>query len=394
MTRIKALDIIYSTNKAEMGIDCGENKYYELKDTYKELQNDLSQQIYFPNSLKLTLRAHIYLAINVKATDSSGSCEHSALTIIKNETLCPVWSQTLFLSDIEYVGMVSKIHDSPPYVIIKLFDMDDGGIYSEIGGTLAKPICKLHTEAYAEPDFPPKLEWYTLYGENEIACNLLCCLELLCHDPDDYLLNLPDDFEKMHAFTKSQRIISIPENIIPKMSLFRLEIFLFGIRSVKTTGGLDVGKIKYMIEFECGQYKLKSSIIEDVKILQNFKLQYQFFDLELPVDENQRPTLSIRILALRSFNRIVLMGVYTFPSMSRSLKFIDPFSLHKVKKGKTQMLENIGFHPETGEEEEILSVHKKFESRFLSMNWKMFLISNDSTSSQENPDSLLFAKFK
>uniref|UniRef100_A0A6B2G8Z2 Otoferlin (Trinotate prediction) n=1 Tax=Myxobolus squamalis TaxID=59785 RepID=A0A6B2G8Z2_MYXSQ len=120
---------------AWLGLEKNKNQFLSKisndipRDTYKELQNDLSQQINFPNSLKLTLRAHVYLAINVKATDSSGSCdpfvaiyflEHSALTIIKNETLCPVWSQTLFLSDIEYAGMVSKIHDSPPYVIIKL----------------------------------------------------------------------------------------------------------------------------------------------------------------------------------------------------------------------------------------------------------------------------------
>lgn len=89
------------------------------------------------------------------------------------------------------------------------------------------------------------------------------------------------------------------------------------MRSLAQQSGLEIGNIKYMIEFECGQFKLKSSILDDIKNRQNFKLQYQYFDVELPIDENKRPSLSIRILSIKSFNRVILNGLYTFSSMKK-----------------------------------------------------------------------------
>ena len=43
---------------------------------------------------------------------------------MKHETLCPSWDETLVLDEVELYGPLQTIVDTPPMIIVEIFDYD------------------------------------------------------------------------------------------------------------------------------------------------------------------------------------------------------------------------------------------------------------------------------
>jgi len=43
---------------------------------------------------------------------------------VLNETLCPTWDQTLVFEEVEFYGNPTMLAESPPIVVVELFDYD------------------------------------------------------------------------------------------------------------------------------------------------------------------------------------------------------------------------------------------------------------------------------
>lgn len=79
------------------------------------------------------LRAYIYQARDLFSADPSGLSDpyarvvfsrQSQRTKILNETLCPTWDQTLVFEEVEFYGNPTMLAESPPIVVVELFDYD------------------------------------------------------------------------------------------------------------------------------------------------------------------------------------------------------------------------------------------------------------------------------
>lgn len=142
----------------------------------------------YPDSHKFQLRAYLYMARSLIGSDSSGLSDpfvrvmfgkHCKTSRIINESISPVWDETLVIDDIELHGFLDRIVKSPPDVVIELYDYDTLGDPEFLGRVVAKPKTKLIDVAYDEPDFPAKLQWYDVYRGQKLAGELLASFELL-----------------------------------------------------------------------------------------------------------------------------------------------------------------------------------------------------------------------
>lgn len=79
------------------------------------------------------LRAYIYQARDMYASDKSGLSDpyavmsftrYSTRTRVVKESVCPTWDQTLLINQIRIFGTPQSVLDSPPPVVLELFDKD------------------------------------------------------------------------------------------------------------------------------------------------------------------------------------------------------------------------------------------------------------------------------
>lgn len=88
------------------------------------------------------------------------------------------------------------------------------------------------------------------------------------------------------------------------------------------------------IDVECSGKILSSSIIQNAKKNPNFPHMQKFFDLELPIEENYAPPITIRCVDCRSFGRYTLVGTHQITSIHKYIH--RPIAKEDVKSYTTQ----------------------------------------------------------
>lgn len=97
--------------------------------------------------------------------------------------------------------------------------------------------------------------------------------------------------------------------------MYRLKVLLWGLRDLKRIHFMSVDRPR--IDVECSGKILSSSIIQNAKKNPNFPTMLKFFDLELPVEENYAPPITIRCVDCRSFGRFTLVGTHQINSIHK-----------------------------------------------------------------------------
>lgn len=110
-------------------------------------------------------------------------------------------------------------------------------------------------------------------------------------------------------------ILPVPQEVRPNLAHFRLEVLFWGLRDLKRVHFMSVDKPR--IDVECSGTILSSSIIQNAKRNPNFSSMLKFFDLELPVEENYAPPITIRCVDCRSFGRYTLVGTHQITSIHK-----------------------------------------------------------------------------
>ncbi len=111
-------------------------KGYRLID---ELQNADKSHLMPPTTIsyeekhRFQLRAHIYQARSLFASDSSGLSDPFAKVILSDscqttevieETLSPTWDQMLIFPEITLYGERQYLINNPPIIVIEIYDRD------------------------------------------------------------------------------------------------------------------------------------------------------------------------------------------------------------------------------------------------------------------------------
>ncbi|KAM9680284.1 fer-1-like protein 6, partial [Trichechus inunguis] len=224
--RIASRDLLYSPIREQMGKHCGKIKTHFLKlpgkrpagwsvqakvDVYLWLGSTRYSSAILDNlptgyevetSSKVTavshppdnllyqgqhlfqLRAHMYQARGLIAADSNGLSDpfakvtflsHCQTTKVISETLSPTWNQMLLFNDIVLHGDQKELVDSPPLVVVELYDSDAVGKPEYLGATVAAPVVKLADQEYE----PPQLSYRPIFCGNLPGGDLLAVFELL-----------------------------------------------------------------------------------------------------------------------------------------------------------------------------------------------------------------------
>ncbi|XP_055296702.1 otoferlin isoform X2 [Sitodiplosis mosellana] len=288
------------------------------------------------------LRAHLYQARSLIGSDASGLSdpyatvyitEFAKTTQVIEETLSPTWDELLLFDDVLVYGTKEEIKKNPPTVVIEIYDQDKVGKSEFIGRTIAKPRIKLKENPYVIPT----LDWFAIERGLDNAGELLAAFEMIEYGSEN-IGNLPEpkplnyEFPRERSSLPIQTIMPVPREIRPHLAMYRLKVLLWGLRDLKRIHFMSVDRPR--IDVECSGKILSSSIIQNAKKNPNFPTMLKFFDLELPIEENYAPPITIRCVDCRSFGRYTLVGTHQITSIHKYIH--RPAPKEDVSKYSTQ----------------------------------------------------------
>ncbi|KAM5281278.1 fer-1-like protein 6 isoform 2-T2 [Ctenodactylus gundi] len=365
--RIAAKDLLYSPVGEQMGKHCGKIKTHFLKlpgkrpagwsvqakvDVYlwlgstthssamldnlpagyeADTPSKAAGTIHSPSNLVyqarhvFQLRAHMYQARGLIAADSNGLSDPFArvtflsqcqTTKVISQTLSPTWNQMLLFNELVLHGEEKEVVESPPLVVVELYDSDAVGKPEYLGATVAVPVVTLAGQDYE----PPRLCYHPIFCGNISGGDLLAVFELL-QVPSSGVQALPPldppDITQIYP---------VPANIRPVLSKYHVEVLFWGVREMKKVQLLSVDRPQVLIE--CGGRGVKSCVIQSYKNNPNFTVQADTFEVELPENELLHPPLSICVVDWRAFGRSTLVGTYTINCLKQFLcKSREPVAL-------------------------------------------------------------------
>uniref|UniRef100_A0A7N6BQ01 C2 domain-containing protein n=1 Tax=Anabas testudineus TaxID=64144 RepID=A0A7N6BQ01_ANATE len=262
------------------------------------------------------LRCHMYQARGLIAADTSGLSDpfarvtflsHSQTTNIISQTLSPTWNQCLLMSRLRLTGDLQHIQQEPPRILIEVYDDDALSKAEYLGSTVAVPEVRLSSDSYT----PPTLQYSPLHYGSQSGGDLLAAFELL-QSGDQSLPPLEE---------QDGGIYTVPANIRPVLSTYRLEVLFWGLRELKKVQLLSVDRPQVFIE--CAGKTLRSSVIQKYKSNPNFTTLVNAIELELPENEHLHPPLSITVVDWRAFGRSTLVGNHIINNL-RAFKYTPP----------------------------------------------------------------------
>uniref|UniRef100_A0A3Q1BXL8 C2 domain-containing protein n=1 Tax=Amphiprion ocellaris TaxID=80972 RepID=A0A3Q1BXL8_AMPOC len=258
------------------------------------------------------LRCHMYQARGLIAADNTGLSDpfarvtfqlHSQTTNIISQTLSPTWNQCLPMSRLLLSGDLQNIQEEPPRVLVEVYDDDALGKAEYLGSTVVVPEVRLTSDLYS----PPTLQYSPLHCGGQPGGDLLAAFELL----QSGLQSLPELEEEDGG------VFTVPPNIRPVLSTYRLEVLFWGLRELKKVQFLSVDRPQVFIE--CAGKTLRSSVIQKYKSNPNFTTLVD----ELPENEHLHPPLSITVVDWRAFGRSTLVGNHIINNL-KAFKYTPP----------------------------------------------------------------------
>ncbi|XP_040913171.1 fer-1-like protein 6 isoform X2 [Toxotes jaculatrix] len=265
------------------------------------------------------LRCHMYQARGLIAADNSGLSDpfarvtflsHSQTTNIISQTLSPTWNQCLQMSHLVLSGDLQHIKQEPPRILIEVYDDDALGKAEYLGATVAVPEVRLSSDPY----IPPTLQYSPLHCGSQAGGDLLAAFELL-------QISESGDHDLPPLEEQEGGIYTVPANIRPVLSTYRLEVLFWGLRELKKVQFLSVDRPQVFIE--CAGKTLRSSVIQKYKANPNFTMLVDAIELELPENEHLHPPLSITVVDWRAFGRSTLVGNHIINNL-KAFKYIPP----------------------------------------------------------------------
>ncbi|KAM6955134.1 fer-1-like protein 6 [Lycodopsis pacificus] len=294
------------------------------------------------------LRCHMYQARGLIAADTTGLSDpfarvtclsHSQTTKVISQTLSPTWNQSLLMNHLLLIGDLRHIQEEPLRILVEVYDEDMLGKPEYLGSTVAVPEVRLASEPYT----PPTLHYSPIHCGSQPGGDLLAAFELL---------QIPESGERsLPALEKQQGgFYTVPANIRPVLSTFRLEVLFWGMRELKKVQLLSVDRPQVFIE--CAGITLRSSVIQKCKSNPNFTTLVDAIELELPENEHLHPPLSITVVDWRAFGRSTLVGNHIINNLI-AFKYIPPpplpapIEIHEPPKAKETLIPPLAPQPQS-----------------------------------------------
>ncbi|XP_062991896.1 dysferlin isoform X2 [Elgaria multicarinata webbii] len=260
------------------------------------------------------LRCYVYQARDLTAMDKDSFSDPYAIvsflhqsqkTVVAKNTLNPTWDQTLIFYEIEIFGSPQNTADSPPNIVVEIYDHDTYGADEFLGRCICKPSM----------DHMPKLSWHPVVRGNRNAGELLAAFELIQREKsEDSDLPYPPP-------QREPNIYMVPQGIKPVLQRTAIEILAWGLRNLKSYQLASVTSPSLLVE--CGGQMVQSCVIKNLKKNPNFDISVLFMEVRLPREDLYSPPIIVKIIDNRPFGRKPVVGQCTIQSLAGF--FCDPY---------------------------------------------------------------------
>ncbi|XP_069095924.1 myoferlin isoform X4 [Pleurodeles waltl] len=297
---------------ADLGGDQGEKSQEKESATTVFGANTPIVSCTFDKVFSYHLRCYLYQARGLTALDQDSFSDpyahvsflhRSKTSEIIRSTLNPTWDQTIIFDEVEVFGDPKTVMQSPPNVVVEIFDNDQVGKDEFMGRSTFTPLVKLDSGM----DISPRLLWYPVINGNKPHGEILAAAELILRQKGG--ANLPILPSKRGA------LYMVPQGIRPVVQLTAIEILAWGLRNMKSYQLASVSSPSLVVE--CGGEIVHSAVIKNLKKTPNFPGSVLFMKVLLPKDELYAPPIIIKVIDHRQFGRKPVVGQCTIEELER-----------------------------------------------------------------------------
>ncbi|KAI6069764.1 Dysferlin isoform x1 [Aix galericulata] len=278
------------------------------------------------------LRCYMYQARDLIAMDKDSFSDPYAIvsflhqsqkTVVMKNTLNPTWDQTLIFYEIEIFGDPQKVSESPPNIVVEIYDHDTYGADEFMGRCVCKPSLQRS----------PRLSWHPVSKGSRSVGELLASFELIQREKSaDSDLPYPPP-------QREPNIYMVPQGIKPVLQRTAIEILAWGLRNLKSYQLASVTSPSLLVE--CGGQLVQSCVIKNVKKNPNFDVCVLFMEVRLPSESLYSPPIIIKIIDNRPFGRRPVVGQCTIRSLEDF--YCDPY--HEEANGPQEHADDVSLTP-------------------------------------------------
>ncbi|XP_014116619.1 PREDICTED: dysferlin isoform X10 [Pseudopodoces humilis] len=287
----------------------------------------------FDSGNRFHLRCYLYQARDLIAMDKDSFSDPYAIvsflhqsqkTVVEKNTLNPTWDQTLIFYEIEIFGNSRDVAESPPNILVEIYDHDTYGADEFMGRCICRPSLERS----------PRLSWYPVLKSGRNVGELLAAFELIQrekpavhHIPgfeSELSSSLDESADSDLPYPPPQRepnVYVVPQGIKPVLQRTAIEILAWGLRNLKSFQLASVTSPSLLVE--CGGQRVQSSVIKNVKKNPNFDVCVLFMEVRLPKESLYSPPIILKIIDNRPFGRRPVVGQCTIRSLQEF--YWDPF---------------------------------------------------------------------
>uniref|UniRef100_A0A8C3CMV1 Dysferlin n=1 Tax=Cairina moschata TaxID=8855 RepID=A0A8C3CMV1_CAIMO len=276
------------------------------------------------------LRCYMYQARDLIAMDKDSFSDPYAIvsflhqsqkTVVMKNTLNPTWDQTLIFYEIEIFGDPQKVSESPPNIVVEIYDHDTYGADEFMGRCVCKPSLQRS----------PRLSWHPVSKGSRSVGELLASFELIQREkPAVHHIPGFESADSDLPYPPPQRepnIYMVPQGIKPVLQRTAIEILAWGLRNLKSYQLASVTSPSLLVE--CGGQLVQSCVIKN---------------LILPCSSLYSPPIIIKIIDNRPFGRRPVVGQCTIRSLEDF--YCDPY--HEEANGPQEHAGTRGTEPTAG----------------------------------------------
>ncbi|XP_066173631.1 dysferlin isoform X7 [Sylvia atricapilla] len=280
----------------------------------------------FDSGNRYHLRCYLYQARDLMAMDKDSFSDPYAIvsflhqsqkTVVVKNTLNPTWDQTLIFYEIEIFGNPRDVAESPPHILVEIYDHDTYGADEFMGRCICRPSLERS----------PRLSWYPVLKSGRNVGELLAAFELIQREkpavhhipgfeviPDSSFLDESEDSDLPYPPPQREpNVYMIPQGIKPVLQRTAIEILAWGLRNLKSFQLASVTSPSLLVE--CGGQCVQSSVIKNVKKNPNFDVCVLFMEVRLPKESLYSPPIILKIIDNRPFGRRPVVGQCTIRSL-------------------------------------------------------------------------------
>ncbi|XP_064568190.1 dysferlin isoform X4 [Zonotrichia leucophrys gambelii] len=293
----------------------------------------------FDSGNRFHLRCYLYQARDLIAMDKDSFSDPYAIvsflhqsqkTVVEKNTLNPTWDQTLIFYEIEIFGNSQDVAESPPNILVEIYDHDTYGADEFMGRCICRPSLERS----------PRLSWYPVLKSGRNVGELLAAFELIqrekpaVHHIPGFESELSSSLDELCIpalfsegllqwsadsdlpYPPPQRepnVYMVPQGIKPVLQRTAIEILAWGLRNLKSFQLASVTSPSLLVE--CGGQRVQSGVIKNVKKNPNFDVCVLFMEVRLPKESLYSPPIILKIIDNRPFGRRPVVGQCTIRSL-------------------------------------------------------------------------------